>query len=80
VSLASSLTIFSVNHAHLTVVVSTADHIPTLLKLAPQTPCLKLVISIDTLPTEASTVLREWAQSQGQRFMELRECKAMLAV
>lgn len=74
----SQLTIGSVNHAHLTAVVSTADHIPILLKLASQTPCLKLIISIDTLPTEASTVLREWAHSQGQRFMELRECMSML--
>lgn len=43
---------YIINHAKLTAVVSSVSHIPTLLKLAPRCPTLKLVISMDPLTSE----------------------------
>ncbi|TFK29789.1 long-chain-fatty-acid-CoA ligase [Coprinopsis marcescibilis] len=64
---------YIVNHAALSVVFATADHVPTLLKLVPKTPVLKLVVSIDNLSAEATKVLKEWAASLNVRFLLLSE-------
>lgn len=65
---------FSINHAQLAVVFTSAEHIPTLLKLIPSTPSLKLIVSFDELPDEATSVLRSWGQSLNVQFQTLAEC------
>lgn len=69
----SSCLIFSINHAHTTVVFSTSDHISTLLKLASKTPCVKLIVIIDTIPPQSAKLFAEWGQSVGIRIQELHE-------
>ncbi|KAG6832688.1 hypothetical protein H0H92_012260 [Tricholoma furcatifolium] len=64
---------YIINHAHLTVIFSTSDHIPTLLKLAPKVPVLKLIVCIDDLVPETNRVLTEWAASQNIQLKQLRE-------
>lgn len=65
----------SIEHAHLSIIFATSDHIATLLKLAPSLPMLKYLICIDTLTVDASKILRAWAQSLNVRFSEFAECK-----
>lgn len=67
---------YIINHSHLTVIFSTSDHIPNLLKLAPRVPFLKLIVCIDDLPSGTKAVLTEWATDQNVRLQELRELEA----
>lgn len=38
-------------------------------------PTLKLIVSFDELPAEATKAFKEWAQSQGLEFQTLSECE-----
>ena len=67
----------SINHSHLTVIFTSGDHVSTLLKLIPQTPTLKLIVSFDELPDEATKAFKEWAQTQGVEFQTLAECTGL---
>ncbi|KAF6765045.1 long-chain-fatty-acid-CoA ligase [Ephemerocybe angulata] len=68
---------YIINHSNLSVIFTSADHIATLLRLIPQTPSLKLIVSFDELPTEASDAFKDWAQSQGVQFQTLQEFEAI---
>ena len=48
-TLGPDATEYIINHAELTSVCTSVSHIPTLLKLAPRCPSLKLIISLDPL-------------------------------
>jgi long-chain acyl-CoA synthetase len=63
----------SINHAHLTVVFLTSDHVPTLLKLVPKMPNLKMIVCMDTVPSNVATIFKEWSQTQGLVFREFAE-------
>ena len=63
----------SINHAHLTVLFVTSDHIPTLLKLVPKVPNLKMIVCVDIVPLNVATILREWSETQGLLFREFAE-------
>ncbi|KXN90530.1 Long chain acyl-CoA synthetase 6, peroxisomal [Leucoagaricus sp. SymC.cos] len=67
---------YIINHAYTTVVFSTSDHISTLLKLAPKTPCLKLIIVIDAIPVQSAKIFMEWGQLVGIKVQELSELEA----
>ncbi|KAF5358282.1 hypothetical protein D9756_001698 [Leucocoprinus leucothites] len=66
----------SINHAHTTVVFLTSDHVSTLLKLARQIPCLKMIVVIDKVPLESAKLFVEWGQSVGIKVQELHELEA----
>ncbi|KAF8894464.1 hypothetical protein BD779DRAFT_1745129 [Infundibulicybe gibba] len=65
-----------INHAHLTVIFSTSDHIPLLLKLAPKVPMLKLIVCIDDLSSESKKIIGEWSQTVNVQVKELRDIEA----
>ncbi|KAF6763801.1 long-chain-fatty-acid-CoA ligase [Ephemerocybe angulata] len=67
----------TINHSNLSVVLTSADHVSTLLKLAPKIPSLKLIVSFDELPDQANTAFKEWAQTQGIQFQTLQECRSI---
>ncbi|KAJ2916843.1 hypothetical protein MD484_g3554, partial [Candolleomyces efflorescens] len=67
---------YIINHSNLTVAFTSADHIPTLLKLVPGTPSLKLIVSFDELPEEASSVLKSWGQTLNVQVQTLGEFEA----
>lgn len=48
-TLGPDTTEYIINHATITIVVTSLNHIPTLLKLKPRCPTLKVIISIDPL-------------------------------
>ncbi|KAJ9115720.1 hypothetical protein QFC20_001047 [Naganishia adeliensis] len=61
------------NHAPLSIVVASANHLPTLLKNAPNTPCLKYIVSMDKLPAQEATILKAWATSVGLELWQMDE-------
>ncbi|KAJ6618362.1 hypothetical protein B0H10DRAFT_1947722 [Mycena sp. CBHHK59/15] len=64
---------YIINHAHLTVIFATVDHIPDLLKLAPKVPHLRLIVSIDTLSPEISKIYTQWGQTHNVLVKDLSE-------
>ena len=48
-TLGPDTTEYIINHAELTIVVASLNHIPVLLKLKPRCPTLKIIISIDSI-------------------------------
>jgi len=67
------LTYRSINHAHTSLVFSTSDHVPTLLKLAPKVGLLKVIVVIDTVTAESGKLLKEWSESQNVTILHLSE-------
>ncbi|KAJ7445716.1 hypothetical protein B0H11DRAFT_1746452 [Mycena galericulata] len=65
-----------INHAHLTIIFSTVEHIPNLLKLGPKTP-LKLIVSLDPLSPELSKVFTEWGQTHNILVKDIHEIEAL---
>nr|GAT59645.1 acetyl-CoA synthetase-like protein [Mycena chlorophos] len=68
---------YIINHSHLTVVFTTLDHVPTLLKLAPKTPCLKMIVSLDPISPETSQVFTEWGQTLNIVVKDIYEFEAL---
>ncbi|KAJ7093232.1 hypothetical protein C8R44DRAFT_815926 [Mycena epipterygia] len=68
---------FIINHAHLSIIFATVEHIPTLLKMAPQIPNLKAIVSMDTLSPEISKVLTAWGQTHNILVKDLHEMEVL---
>ncbi|KAI9458025.1 acetyl-CoA synthetase-like protein [Russula earlei] len=64
---------FSIDHAHLTLIFTSSDHLTTLLKAAPRHPHLKLIVVIDELEPETKRFAAAWSQTQGVKLQELSE-------
>ncbi|GBC09115.1 hypothetical protein RclHR1_08610002 [Rhizophagus clarus] len=63
---------YCTNHAELQIVCMTADHIASMLKLAPKVPKLKVIISIDPLE-DAAEYVKEWASEHKIKIYEFSE-------
>lgn len=64
---------YIINHAQLSMIFTTPDHIPTLLKLASKVPLLKIIVSFDPLDHQLRTALSSWAGTHGIQIRELSE-------
>ena len=67
----------SINHTEMSLCVLSPQHIPTLLKMAPQIPTLKVLVSLDTLPAEEKKILVAWGSTVGVKVMDLEEGNAL---
>ncbi|KAF8201614.1 hypothetical protein BJ912DRAFT_508956 [Pholiota molesta] len=67
---------YIIQHAHLSIIFATSEHIPTLLRLASTVPMLKTIVCIDPISLDAAKVLREWSQTIGLVFKEFAELEA----
>ncbi|KAK3946204.1 putative long-chain-fatty-acid--CoA ligase [Diplogelasinospora grovesii] len=82
-TLGPETTEYIINHIGLTAVVCSLPHIPTLLKLAPRVPSLKLIISLDPLeagePTGHSklSLLNAAAADHGIQIYSMEQVEAM---
>ncbi|KAK4542702.1 hypothetical protein LTR36_006274 [Oleoguttula mirabilis] len=83
-TLGPDTTEYILNHASLTAVCSSLNHIPTLLKLAPRCPSLKLIISLDPLSdgaelpgTSKKDILSAMAAEHGVQIHYLRDVEAL---
>ncbi|KAG6335217.1 hypothetical protein ID866_3862 [Astraeus odoratus] len=63
----------SIDHAQLSIVFTSPDHIAALLRLASKVPNLKVIVSFDTLDDEVRSVFLSWAESLSIRIMDLTE-------
>jgi hypothetical protein len=72
-NLPSSLS--SINHAQLSIIFTTADHIPALLKIAPKVVCMTRIVSFDALSPDAHRAFVAWGETVGVRVEELSGCE-----
>ena len=83
-TLGPDTTEYIINHASLTAVCTSISHIPTLLKLAPRCPTLKLIISLDPLScgselpgTSKKDILSAMAAENGIRIEYMGDVEAL---
>lgn len=83
-TLGPDATEYIINHASLACVCTSLNHIPTLLKLAPRCPSLKLIISLDPLETgtelpgnSKKDILRAMADERGIQIYQLKDVEAL---
>lgn len=82
-TLGPDTTEYIINHASLTTVCTSINHIPALIKLAPRCPSLKLVISLDPLdqgelPGQSkAALLNELAAESGLQIHYIRDVEAI---
>ncbi|KAF2861252.1 acetyl-CoA synthetase-like protein [Piedraia hortae CBS 480.64] len=82
-TLGPDTTEYIINHAELVCVCSSLGHIPTLIKLAPRCPSLKLIISLDPLSdgelpgTTKKDILQDMASEHGIQVYSIQEVEAM---
>lgn len=82
-TLGPTTTEFIINHASLTCIVTSLNHIPTLLKLKPRCPSLKVIISLDPIDAgeqpgmSKADILNELASEMGLRIISLADAEAM---
>jgi hypothetical protein len=65
---------YIINHANLSIVFATAQHIPTLIALRPKIPGLKIIVSVDELVPQVKNVMRLWGKEKNIQIMDLTEC------
>ncbi|KAH8102240.1 acetyl-CoA synthetase-like protein [Cristinia sonorae] len=68
---------YVINHAETSIIFASTQNIPTLLKIAARTPCLKVIVAMDEVSEGAQSVLTSWAQSQSIKFMSLNEVEIL---
>ena len=82
-TLGPDTTEYIINHAALPCVVTSLTHIPTLLKLKPRLPALKVIISLDPLSNNdhpsltKKTILDELASEFGVRIYGISDVEAL---
>lgn len=83
-TLGPDTTEYIINHASLPVICTSITHIPTLLKLAPRCPSLKLIISLDPLSngeelpgTSKKDLLQAIAADNGIQIHYIRDVEAL---
>lgn len=83
-TLGPDTTEYIINHSNLTCVATSLPHIPTLLKLAPKCPSLKLIVSLDPLSngtelpgTSKADLLNAMASEAGIQIHYLRDVEAL---
>ncbi|WVQ80017.1 hypothetical protein IAT38_002118 [Cryptococcus sp. DSM 104549] len=65
------------NHCPLSIVFASANHLSTLIKVAPKCPTLRIIVSMDPLPAEQRSILSQWAASVDLELLEYQELERM---
>ncbi|KAI1008120.1 Acyl-CoA ligase 891, peroxisomal [Podosphaera aphanis] len=82
-TLGPETTEYIINHSELVCVISSLVHIPTLLKLAPRIPLLKLIICLDSMDAgerpgdSKAALLNAMASDAGITIHEMKDVEAM---
>lgn len=63
----------SINHSGLSVIFASVNHLAELVKLAPKTPHVKMIVSLDDLEPELKRVLTSWAGQHNIKIKTLNE-------
>ncbi|KAG8901575.1 hypothetical protein FRB99_005208 [Tulasnella sp. 403] len=65
------------NHAEIPIVFASSSKLTSLLSLAPKTPTLKTIVSLDRLTPETKSVLTAWGKEKDVEVMDLPEFEAL---
>ncbi|KAG9521015.1 acetyl-CoA synthetase-like protein, partial [Aureobasidium melanogenum] len=83
-TLGPDTTEYIINHSQLSAVATSVNHIPTLLKLAPRCPTLKIIVSLDPLTsgselpgTSKADILNALASEVGIQVIYIRDVEVM---
>ncbi|KAG8863713.1 hypothetical protein FRB96_007550 [Tulasnella sp. 330] len=68
---------YIINHAEISLVFSTTQHIATLLSLSHKTPTIKTIVSIEKLHHTTRDILVRWGKDRGIEIMDLPEFEAL---
>ncbi|KAH8107025.1 acetyl-CoA synthetase-like protein [Cristinia sonorae] len=68
---------YIINHAETTIIFASSQHIPSLLKMSPHTPLVKILVAIDPLSAETKSILTAWGQERGIKIMQFDEIEAI---
>jgi long-chain acyl-CoA synthetase len=71
---------YIIDHAHLTIIFTTSNHLAALLRTAPRHPHLRLIVVIDELEPESKRFATAWSQTMAVKIQELFECMSSLIV
>ncbi|KAG9695462.1 acetyl-CoA synthetase-like protein, partial [Aureobasidium melanogenum] len=83
-TLGPDTTEYIINHSQLAAVATSLNHVPTLLKLAPRCPTLKIIVSLDPLTsgselpgTSKADILNALASESGIQVIYIRDVEAL---
>ncbi|KAH9851564.1 acetyl-CoA synthetase-like protein [Lenzites betulinus] len=68
---------YVINHAELTSVFASPEHIPFLLTIAAKVPTLKMVISIEPLEDDEKRVLTAWAKTNNLKLRDIADIEEL---
>ncbi|OCF43256.1 long-chain acyl-CoA synthetase [Kwoniella heveanensis CBS 569] len=64
---------FITNHCPLSIIFASANHLPSLLKIAPECPSLKIIVSMDPLAPAEHNLLSQWAASLNLELLSMED-------
>jgi len=64
---------YIIDHAHLTIIFTTSNHLAALLRTAPRHSHLRLIVVIDELQPDTKRFATAWSQTMGVKLQELSE-------
>ncbi|KAH8102303.1 acetyl-CoA synthetase-like protein [Cristinia sonorae] len=67
---------YIINHAETSIIFASTKNIATLLKLSPQTPCVKVIVAMEELEADTKAVLTSWGETRNIKVMEFSELEA----
>jgi long-chain acyl-CoA synthetase len=67
---------YIINHAEISIIFSSPQHIPALLTLASSCPTLKMIVSMDDLQIKSKEILQAWGKDKKVEIAELSQLEA----
>ncbi|GBE82345.1 acetyl-CoA synthetase-like protein [Sparassis latifolia] len=68
---------YIINHAEISVVFVTLDHIPFLLQLGPKVPTLRMIVVMDSISPESRKILGAWGQERNIIVRDILEVEEL---
>jgi long-chain acyl-CoA synthetase len=65
---------YIINHASLSIIFTTPEKIPGLLKRAKSLKALKVIVSLDPIGEKPKELLKQWATEKGIEIYDFEEC------
>ncbi|KZT11408.1 acetyl-CoA synthetase-like protein [Laetiporus sulphureus 93-53] len=68
---------YIINHAEITIVFATSDHIPFLLNIASKVPGLKVVVAMDDISDKSKEILAAWGREKNIEIQTMHDLEEM---
>ena len=60
----------------MTIIFVAPQHMTSIFTLAPKTPTIKVVVSLEPLAPEERNIYEKWGQQLGIKIMDIPECES----